>query len=153
MRRLNWSTNCKSKSKVKNMLCVKTKIRSSEIQGIGLFAEQLIPKGEIVWKFMPGFDLLLTKEEIQNLSPVARAQVRNYAFLDKKYQKYMLCGDDGRFFNHSTDPNCDDSDSDITIANKDIQQGEELTVDYTAFYGDIYDHPEVLGEVKNLHNS
>src|SRR3989344_5700108 len=135
MKRQKLPRNCKRRSKIKNMLCVKTKITSSDIQGIGLFAEQFIPKGEIVWKFMPGFDLLLSKEEIQKLSPAARAQVRNYAFLDKKYQKYMLCGDDGRFFNHSTDPNCDDSDSDITIATKDIHQGEELTVDYTAFYG------------------
>ena len=56
----------------------------------------------------------------------------------------MLCGDDGRFFNHSSTPSCDDSADDITVAVRDIEIGEELTVDYTTFYGDMESHAEVL---------
>lgn len=125
------------------MLVIKTKIAPSLIAGIGLFAEEFIPKGAPVWKYMQGFDLLLSKEQIEQLSPPAQEQFYNYAFVDKKYGKYMLCGDDGRFFNHSTIPNCDDSGEDITLAVRDIEVGEELTVDYRAFYGDIADHPEI----------
>jgi len=47
----------------------------------------------------------------------------------------MLCGDDGRFFNHSGTPNYDDSAADVTIALTDIHQGEALTVNYLSFYG------------------
>ncbi len=55
----------------------------------------------------------------------------------------MLCGDDGRFFNHSDQPNCDDGKPDITIALRHVNKGEELTVNYKAFYGDIENHPEI----------
>ena len=126
------------------MLQVKTKIGPSDIQGIGLFADQFIPMGTVVWKFMPGFDLLYTKEQIELLSEAVRDQFYNYSFFDPNHEAYMLCADDGRFFNHSEQPNCDDSGANITIALTDINPGEELTVDYKVFYGDIQDHPEIL---------
>ena len=117
------------------MLCVKTKLQVSRISGIGLFANEYIPKGTIIWKFEPSIDVLLSKEEINRLSDPAKAQVFNYAFLDMDYKKYMLCGDDARFFNHSSDNNCTDEFPNITVALKDIAEGEELTVDYRKFYG------------------
>ncbi len=125
------------------MLTIKTKLAQSKIAGIGLFANEFIPKGSLVWKFVPGFDLLLAKEDVSRLSPAAQEQVHRYAFLEKKYKKYILCGDDARFFNHSKEPNCDDSTPDITTALRDINPGEELTVDYEVFYDDIADHPEI----------
>ena len=36
------------------MLLVKTKIKSSEIAGIGLFADEFIPKGTCTWRFRGG---------------------------------------------------------------------------------------------------
>lgn len=125
------------------MLTVKAKIGSSKIAGIGLFADQFISKGTVVWKFMPGFDLLLSKEGIGRLSEPARKQFYNYAYSDDNYGKWCLNSDDARFFNHSDDPNCDEHVKDLTIALRDIQPGEELTVNYKTFYGDINDHPEI----------
>lgn len=125
------------------MLCVKTKIAPSKIQGIGLFADQFIPRGTVVWKFMPGFDLLMTKAEIDKLSGPARDQFYNYAYLDKKHGKYLLCSDDARFFNHSNRPNCDERKDDINTAVRDIKSGEELIVNYKDFYGDIDRHQEI----------
>ena len=125
------------------MLCIKTKIKPSQIAGIGLFADEHIPKGTIVWKFEPLLDTLFSKEEIDILSKPSQEQFHNYAFFDNTHNKYMLCGDDGRFFNHSDNPNCNDELPDVTIALKDIDTGEELTVNYKNFYGDIKDHPEI----------
>ncbi len=125
------------------MLLIKTKVKESRIHGLGLFAAQFIPKGTVVWKFMFGFDLLMTKEEIDKLSEPAKDQFYNYAYLDKKHNKYMLCSDDARFFNHSDDPNCDERIDDITTAIRDIQLGEELIVNYKDFYGDINQHREI----------
>jgi SET domain-containing protein len=125
------------------MLCVKTKIKVSKISGIGLFADEFIAKSALVWKFEPSLDILISNKEIAKFSHSAREQFYNYAFLDKTHGKYMLCGDDGRFFNHSENPNCDDGLPDITVALKDILQGEELTVNYRSFYGDIEKHPEI----------
>lgn len=125
------------------MLMVKTKIAPSKISGIGLFADQLIPKGTIVWQFNKDFDLLFSEEEINNLSEPAKEQFINYAYLDKKYSKYLLCSDDARFFNHSESYNCDERVDDITTAVRDIEKGEELTVNYKDFYGDIDNHKEI----------
>jgi SET domain-containing protein len=126
------------------MLMVKTKIAPSNISGIGLFADEFIPKGTMVWKFQNDFDLILSKEEVEKLSVPTQKQFYNYAYLDKKYNKYMLCSDDARFFNHSDNFNCDERIDDITTATRDIEIGEELTVNYKDFYGDIDKHTEII---------
>ena len=125
------------------MLCIKTKLKISKISGLGLFADQFIKKNTIVWRFDPSIDLLFSIENIEKLSLHSKKQMYNYAFLDKTHRKYMLCGDDARFFNHSDNPNCDDSLPDITIALRNIKVGEELTVNYNTFYEDIKNHPEI----------
>lgn len=117
------------------MLCIKTRLMPSRISGIGLFADEHISKGTIVWKFEPNIDVLLSKDDIEKLTDASKKQVYNYAFLDTNHKKYMLCGDDARFFNHSTENNCTDEFPDITIALRDISKGEELMVDYRKFYG------------------
>ena len=125
------------------MLMVKTKLGPSKISGMGLFADQFILKGTLVWKFQEGFDLLLAEEEVEKLSEPAKEQFYNYAYLDKKHGKYLLCSDDGRFFNHSDTHNCDERIDDLTTAVRDIEEGEELTVNYRDFYGDIENHTEI----------
>jgi len=116
------------------MLLVKTKIGQSKIQGIGLFADQFISKGTLAQKFMPGFDLIIQENEIQKLSEPAREQFLKYAYKRKDGQ-YILCFDDTRFLNHSDNPNLisNDSSEEIDIAARDIQKGEELTVNYKDF--------------------
>lgn len=125
------------------MLLVKTRIGPSKIHRIGLFAAQFIPKGEVLWRFEPGFDLELSKDDILRLSPPDQEQVLNYTYLDEKLNKYILCSDDARFFNHSKAPNTREVESEdgygITVALKDIHEGEEITCDYEIF--DFkYDH-------------
>lgn len=45
-----------------------------------------------------------------------------------------MCGDDGRFFNHSDKFNCfEGNDTKPIVAVRDIKKGEELTVDYYQF--------------------
>ena len=120
------------------MLLVKTKIGQSKINGIGLFADQFIAKGTLVQKFMPGFDLIIPESEIQKLSEPAREQFLKYAYKNKDGQ-YILCFDDTRFLNHSDNPNLISNDpvEEIDIAAKDIQKGEELTVNYKEFDADF----------------
>lgn len=128
------------------MLLVKTKVGDSGIHGLGLFADQFIPKDTLIWKLNTKFDLLLTKEEIENLSEPARKIVYHYAYFDENYDKYVLCSDDARFFNHSDSPNCMDKivdGDDLTIALRDIEAGEELTSDYSTFTSDLSNHSEI----------
>lgn len=125
------------------MLLVKTKIGPSTIEGIGLFAAEPIAKGTKVWEFHPKLDTLWVKAEIDVLSPASREQFNRYSFFDTTHETYMFCGDDGRFFNHSDDPNCDDSMNNATFAVRDIAIGEELTVNYKDFYGNMDEHAEI----------
>ncbi len=121
------------------MLTVKTKIKESAIAGIGLFADQLIPKGTTVWKFQKGFDIELSKAQFAELSEPAQEQVLNYCYFDSKKEMYVICGDDARFFNHSDNPNVSSSpyDDRPDFALRDIQIGEELTQNYNNFDGQV----------------
>lgn len=118
------------------MLLVKTYLAESAIHGIGLFAAQPVRKGTVVWRLDPTLDLELTEAQIEALAPPARDQIRKYTYLDLVRGTYVLCGDDARFFNHSDEPNCHDfpdADGGTTVAARDIDEGEELTSDYSRF--------------------
>ncbi len=123
------------------MILVKSKLDKSSVHGIGLFAKEFIAKGTLVWKFDERFELVLSKEELAKLSPAAKEQFLNYAYISKKTGRYILCFDDSRFFNHSLSANvkCEvpenpDSDDDLVcFATRDINLDEELTCDYREF--------------------
>src|SRR3989338_2233288 len=115
------------------MLLVKTKIGQSKIHGIGLFADQFILKGTILWKFTPGFDQKFTREQILNFPELLQIYICKYAWKSKINGLYYFSSDNGKYFNHSDDPNTLTEDNDneeeregITIAIKDIHVGEEL---------------------------
>jgi len=121
------------------MLVVKTKILQSRVEGIGLFADQFISKGTITWKFKPKFDIYFDQSEVDTMSQMQKDQIIHFAYLSKKSGKYVYSIDNTRFTNHSTSPNIAEDeklsagDLEIcTIAARDIQSGEEMTVDYRA---------------------
>lgn len=124
-----------------HMLLVKTKIDVSKIHGIGIFADQLIPKGTRIWEYREGVDSRIDENFLQTLPEPAKKQMLNYAYKNPRTGLYVLCGDDARFFNHSDTPNTDDLDFDkgvvqgegITVANRDIQPGEEIVSNYRSF--------------------
>lgn len=113
------------------MLCVKTKLGLSSIHGIGLFADEDIVHGQIIWKFNPLIDLVLSEKEIDSLDESCREQILNYSFKTSNGY-YVLVGDDNRFMNFSDDPNVFDVPDieSCSIAKRDIKKGEELTSDY-----------------------
>ena len=118
------------------MLLVKTYLDRSAIHGIGLFAAERLPKGAVLWRHSLDIDLLLTADQIAALHPAARVQIERYSYLDRMLGKFVLCGDDARFFNHSDTPNCHDipdASGGTTVAARDIDAGEELTSDYASF--------------------
>ena len=123
------------------MLLVKTKLAASEIHGIGLFAAESIPQGTVVWESHPALDIRLTEEQISRLAEPCREQTRKYSYRERQTGLYVLCGDDARFFNHSARPNCVDvysgEQGDLTLAARDIEEGEELTCDYALFDLDL----------------
>lgn len=126
------------------MILIKTYLHNSDLNGIGLFAQEDIKKGQKVWEYTEWFDFSLSKEQVDKLSLSAKDQFLKYAYLSYTSNRYVLCSDDARFFNHSHTPNVrcvvpDDKshvDSLVCFAERDIMKDEELTCDYNEFEKD-----------------
>ncbi len=112
------------------MLLVNARVGISNIHGLGLIAQEFIPKGTRIWQFQPGFDLMIGEAELSELSLTAQQQVRHYAFFDPVRRSYVLSGDDDRFTNHSDNSNTLEQGGYDSYAIRDIQPGEEITWNY-----------------------
>ncbi len=113
------------------MLLVNAKKGSSKIHELGLISCQFIPKGTRIWQLQPEFDVIMTPEKLETLSPSARAQMLYYCYYDPQKRLYILSSDDDRFTNHSETPNSAlDHDGTSTVAIVDIAEGDEITWDY-----------------------
>ena len=120
------------------MLMVKTRLGLSDIAGIGLFADQDIPKGTVTWRFMADFDRRLTKAEIDSLPEPARSNMLDHTYLDATSGLFVLCADNARFMNHADEPNTagvhePGSIEGYDVSIRDILAGEEMTCDYRTF--------------------
>lgn len=122
------------------MLQVKTFKDTSKIPnaGIGLFANEKIKSGTVVWKFDEGVDMLFTDEQFSNAPDIKKEQIKKHAYYDEVLKVWVLCADDAVMFNHSENPNCrEEVDSKYfqgrTLAIKDIEIGDEITCDYFEF--------------------
>ena len=126
------------------MLLVKTRIGPSQFHGAGLFAEEFIPKGAIIWRFTPGVDEAYMEKEAQALPEPKRSEILglHFTYKSKETGRYILPGDDGKYMNHSFTPTVatifeEGVEEDSGIAARDIESGEELTVDYRVFDEEI----------------
>jgi hypothetical protein len=115
------------------MLLIKTYLDKSSIHGIGVFADEFVNKGTLVWKFNPLIDIILTEEQLNELPEVTRKFVKVIAFsYPFEVDNYCMCLDHAQYMNHSNMPNVDNTKQATygDIALLDIQKGTELTVDY-----------------------
>ena len=114
------------------MLMVETELRQSEIHGTGVFLKEPVRKGELIWRFDSRIDRVYSEEEMAGLPERVRNFLRTYSTWHEATQLWILCGDNGRHFNHSDTPNTlslaagfgDD------VAAEDLPAGIELTTNY-----------------------
>lgn len=117
------------------MVHFKYKLDKSPIHGIGLFADQDIKKGQLLFTGSP-LDINLPKEEFEKLDEKEKTELRWWGFFDKNVGIWHSDFDVSKFINHSVDgtviqdPNHEDT---YLIAARDIKQGEELTQNYLEF--------------------
>ena len=114
------------------MVLVNASRGKSRIPGKGLIARELIRAGTVVWELQPGFDVVLTRAQFEELNPNSRDQVGRYIYTDVATGNYILCSDDAKYMNHSDTPNTR-TEWHQTIAIADIQPGEEITCNYYEF--------------------
>lgn len=114
------------------MLLINARVGVSAIHGFGLIAQEFIPQGTCIWRFQPGFDLLIGEDEFLTLTAPAQQQIRHYAFFDQARRVFVLSSDDDRFTNHSETPNSQEEigGGDKSYATRDIRASEEITCDY-----------------------
>ncbi len=121
------------------MLLVKASAKPSSINGIGLFADEDISKGTIIWKYNPVFDIAFSIDDVNAMDKIGQELINRYAYLSTIQNKYIYSIDDSRFTNHSsTNPNEDvlflPGDIETSaVANRDILKGEEILVNYRLF--------------------
>lgn len=116
------------------MLLVRTKLKSSSIHGLGVFAAEFIAKGTLVWKFDEGFDHQVSREYVQTLPKIAKDAIAHYSEFNNN--GFYISGDDSRFINHSDNPNIKTVKEPYEcFALHDIEISEELLEDYREFDG------------------
>lgn len=116
------------------MMLVSTYVAPSAIEGVGIFAAERIPAGTLIWELEPDFDRLIKKDEVPKLPPVLQEFVERYSYpYPHDPEQLIVEVDNGRFMNHSNEPNTIFSDPDAGYTLREIQAGEELTCDYGEF--------------------
>lgn len=114
------------------MLMVETELRPSLIHGIGTFLLEDVKAGDLIWRFDSRIDRIFSNEELKTMPDRLRAFLAMYSTFHEESGLWVLCGDNGRHFNHSDEPNTislgvafgDD------VAASDLAAGTELTTDY-----------------------
>jgi SET domain-containing protein len=119
------------------MILVPCVVSPSSIDGVGLFADENIKKGTMIWKLTPDTtDLVVTKENATGMLNTFGSQFKaifeKYAYFDTELQQFVTHLDEMKYMNHSSTPNTFTTDNTM-YAIKDIKKGEELTEDYVVY--------------------
>jgi SET domain-containing protein len=114
------------------MMMVDTILKPSSIHGLGVFLKQPVRRGELIWRFDSRIDRVYAPEEMASLPEHVQAYLHTYCTWRRDAGVYVLCGDNGRYFNHSDAPSTvsDGISFGADRAAWDLAAGEELTSDY-----------------------
>ena len=115
------------------MMMCETELRPSPIHGIGVFLLEPVKAGQLIWRFDSRIDRIYSEAEVASLPTRMRRFIQTYSTWHEGLKLWILCGDNGRHFNHSARPSTmseavgfgDD------VALTDLPAGAELTSDYT----------------------
>lgn len=115
------------------MMMVDTELRPSPIHGLGVFLNTAVRKGELIWRFDARIDRVYSEAEVASLPDHMQRYVRTYSTWHDQTRLFVLCGDNGRFFNHADAPSTASNAISFgeDYASRDLAAGEELTSDYS----------------------
>jgi uncharacterized protein len=110
--------------------------------GYGVVATRFIPKGTITWA-LDKLDRIFTPSQVAVMDELYKRVLDTYTYRNPE-GNYILCWDNARFINHSSNSNCITTAYEFELAVRDIQPGEQLTDDYG--YLNLEEPFEVLPE-------
>ena len=115
------------------MFVIKTRVGPSSIHGTGVFANESVASGAVIWRYDPIFDQTFSDEDFEGAEPVVQTFLKEYAYRAVDLAgSWVLSGDHARFLNHSDKPNTVERPL-VSLAAVDIAAGEEITCNYAAF--------------------
>lgn len=118
------------------MIHVAYKLKTSDLHGVGLFSNEDIKKGQLVYTASPLLDLNITQEQFDSLEQKEKEEVLWWGFFDQPSKMWHVDFDVTKFINHSSDATVmqdGNHDEAYLIATRDIQPDEELTQNYLEF--------------------
>jgi hypothetical protein len=132
------------------MMLVRSHVAQSPIEGLGVYADQFIPAGTLIWKLNPAFIATFSRSALADLPEHIREFVERYSFPDFENNDLLYVElDNGRYMNHSEAPNTDFTAFNEGYATRDIAEGEEITCNYyefdSTFAGDFLNREAVVG--------
>ncbi len=118
------------------MLHVKYKLKKSTLHGMGLFADEVIKPGTLIYTASPMLDVNITAAQFDRLHESERAEIRYWGFWAEDTQVWHVDFDASKFINHSFEPTITqhpDYKDTYLIAMREINFGDELTQNYLEF--------------------
>lgn len=120
------------------MIHIDYNLDKSDKHGVGLFADQDINKGDLIYTASPILDVNITQAQFDSLSEREKKEILWWGFFDEPSQMWHVDFDVSKFINHADashatvtqDKNHDDA---YLVATRDIKKGEELTQNYLEF--------------------
>jgi SET domain-containing protein len=114
------------------MMMVETELRPSAIHGTGVFLLEAVREGQLIWQFDSRIDRVYSETELASLPERNARFLRTYSTWNEAAALWVLCGDNGRHFNHSAEPNTISRGIAFgeDVAATDLDAGTELTSDY-----------------------
>ena len=121
------------------MLMVETELRESAIHGIGVFLLEDVRKGQLVWRFDSRIDRVFSDAELDEMPDQLREYLTTYSTFQEQSGLWVLCGDNGRHFNHSDAPTTVSKAISFgeDRAASDLGVGTELTSDYSTICDNV----------------
>ena len=116
------------------MMLVSTYVAPSDVEGVGVFASEAISKGTMIWRYDPSFDRLVPARWLEEQTATMQDFLKKYAYPAHNEPDMLVIEiDNGRFMNHTLEPNTDFTRVVEGYALRDIAAGEELLCNYNEF--------------------
>jgi SET domain-containing protein len=118
------------------MIHVAYALKTSDLHGVGLFADENIKQGQLIYTASPLLDLNITQEQFDSLDQKEKDEILWWGFFDQPSQMWHVDFDVSKFINHSdhaTVTQDENHDEAYLVATRDIKSGEELTQNYLEF--------------------
>ncbi|MFA6522612.1 MAG: SET domain-containing protein [Patescibacteria group bacterium] len=118
------------------MIHIKYKLDKSDKHGVGLFTDENLQTGQLVYTASPLLDLNITQKEFDSLTKAEQQEILWWGFFDKSLQKWHVDFDVSKFINHSKNATLTQKNAHTDaylVTTREVQKGEELTQNYLEF--------------------